>query len=240
MDIKGKTVLVTGSAGRVGKQIALYLAGKGANIIVHYLHSDAEARQTAAEIRKKRVKAIAVRADLTQEDEVAQLFAAGRKAFGRVDVLVNSAAAFRKTPLSKAAASDLDFFYQTNVRSGYLCSLLFARQARKGVIVNIGDWAAERPYMDYLPYLISKGAIPTMTRAFAKELAPGIRVNCILPGPVLLPRHIPAAEKREAIAGTLVQRAGSPLDIAQAVVFLIENEFVTGACLSVDGGRSCG
>ncbi|MBI4149514.1 SDR family oxidoreductase [Candidatus Woesearchaeota archaeon] len=238
MDIKGKTVLVTGSAGRVGKQIALFLAGKGADIVVHYLHSDAEAQRTAAEIRRKNVQAIAVRADLTQENDVAQLFAAARKSLGRVDVLVNSAAAYRKT--AHPAAADLDFFYQTNVRSGYLCSLSFAKQAKKGAIVNIGDWAIGRPYKNYLPYLISKGAIPTMTRAFAKELAPGIRVNCILPGPVLLPKGISAAERREAVAGTLVGHIGRPLDIAQAVAFLIENEFVTGACIHVDGGRSLG
>jgi len=118
-----------------------------------------------------------------------------------------------------------------------LMSLYFSRQTKKGAIINFGDWAVERPYTDYLPYLVSKGAIPTMTRAFAKELAPGIRVNCIMPGPILLPKDMPAAEKRKAINATLVGHVGSSVNVSQAIAHFIENDFITGVCLNVDGGR---
>lgn len=115
------------------------------------------------------------------------------------------------------------------------------QQAEGGVIVTIGDWAIVRPYPHYAAYFPSKGAIPTITRTFAVELArrnPAVRVNCILPGPVMLPENLPEHEVKGAIAGTLLKRAGSPENIAQAVVFLVENDYVTGVCLPVDGGRT--
>jgi pteridine reductase len=116
-----------------------------------------------------------------------------------------------------------------------------ADQPRGGAIVNIGDWATARPYPDYAAYFPSKGAIPTLTRDFAVELAarnPRIRVNAVLPGPVMLPKELSEAERAQAIAGTLVKREGSPQHVADAVAFLIGNDFVTGVCLPVDGGRT--
>jgi len=108
-------------------------------------------------------------------------------------------------------------------------------------MVTLGDWAVERPYLGYAAYFPSKGAIPAMTRSLAVELArrnPAIRVNCILPGPVMLPPDLSSEERREAIAGTLVRREGRPEHVAHAVLFLVENDFVTGVCLPVDGGRT--
>ena len=113
-------------------------------------------------------------------------------------------------------------------------------QEQGGAIVNIGDWAVERPYRDYSAYFISKAAIPTLTRMFAVELAPKVRVNAVLPGPVLLPESVSAEERRRAIAGTFLHRAGTPENIAQAVAALLENDFITGVCLPVDGGRTLG
>ena len=115
------------------------------------------------------------------------------------------------------------------------------RQPEGGCIVNLGDWAVARPYVGYAAYFPSKGAIPTLTRCLAVELAsrnPAVRVNCVLPGPVMLPPDLPAAERRQAIDGTLVKREGRPDNIAQAVLFFLDNDFVTGACLPVDGGRT--
>jgi pteridine reductase len=114
-------------------------------------------------------------------------------------------------------------------------------QPSGGTIVTIGDWAVARPYLDYGAYFISKGAIPTMTRMLAVELAhrnPAVRVNCIQPGPVLIPAGVSQAERDRAIAGTLVRREGRPEHIAQAVLFLVDNDFVTGVTLPVDGGRT--
>jgi pteridine reductase len=114
-------------------------------------------------------------------------------------------------------------------------------QPTGGAIVNIGDWATARPYLNYSAYFPSKGAIPTLTRDFAVELAsrnPRVRVNAVLPGPVMLPPDLPEAERQAAIAGTLVRREGTPQHVADAVLFLLENDFITGVCLPVDGGRT--
>jgi pteridine reductase len=115
-----------------------------------------------------------------------------------------------------------------------------AGQESGGAIVNIGDWATRRPYRDHSAYFVSKGAIPTLTRLFAIELAPRVRVNAVLPGPVMLPENLSEEDRRRAIAGTLVGRPGRPENVAQAVVSLIENDFITGVCLPVDGGRTLG
>jgi pteridine reductase len=114
-------------------------------------------------------------------------------------------------------------------------------QPEGGAIVTIGDWAIARPYPDYAAYFPSKGAIPTMTRSLAVEFAlrnPSVRVNCILPGPAMLPHDLSPDQRQRSIAGTLVRREGRPEHIAHAVVFLVENDFVTGVCLPVDGGRT--
>jgi pteridine reductase len=113
-----------------------------------------------------------------------------------------------------------------------------AEQEGGGAIVNIGDWAAERPYHNYSAYFVSKGAIPTLTRMFAVELAPRVRVSAVLPGPVLFPDDVSDEHRQRAIAGTLLGRVGRPENVAQAVAFLIENDFITGVCLPVDGGRT--
>jgi pteridine reductase len=167
-----------------------------------------------------------------------------RRHFGRLDLLVNSAAIWAPTPLALTAADDVRRFFEVNTVSTFVCcqhaGLLMAEQPTGGAIVNIGDWAVERPYRDYSAYFVAKGAIPTLTRMFAVELAPRVRVNAVLPGPVLVPEELPATVRERAIAGTLVQRAGRPENIAQAVLFLAENDFVTGVCLPVDGGRTIG
>jgi pteridine reductase len=115
------------------------------------------------------------------------------------------------------------------------------RQPEGGAIVTIADWAIARPYPRYAAYFLSKGAIPTLTRAMAVEFAgrnPAVRVNCILPGPVMLPADLSEAEVKGAVAGTLLKRPGRPENVAHAVVFLVENDYVTGVCLPVDGGRT--
>jgi pteridine reductase len=142
-------------------------------------------------------------------------------------------------------AADVRFFFETNTLGTFLCcqqaGLAMARQAEGGCIITLGDWAVVRPYLDYAAYFPSKGAIPTLTRCLAVELGsrnPNVRVNCIMPGPVLLPPDLPAAERQQAINATLVKREGRAENIAQAVLFFIDNDFVTGTCLPVDGGRT--
>jgi pteridine reductase len=115
-----------------------------------------------------------------------------------------------------------------------------AEQDSGGAIVNLGDWATRRPYRNYGAYFVSKGAIATLTRLFAVELAPRVRVNAVLPGPVMLPENLSEKERQRSIAGTLLKREGRPENVAQAVSFLLRNDFVTGVCLPVDGGRTIG
>ncbi len=148
-------------------------------------------------------------------------------------------------PLETTTADHLRAAWEVDVLATFLCcqraGAVMVRQPEGGSIVTIGDWAVARPYPDYAAYLTAKGSIPAMTRVFAVELArrnPAVRVNCILPGPVMLPPDLPAKEREAAIAGTLVRREGRPEHVAHAVLFLIENDFVTGVCLPVDGGRS--
>jgi pteridine reductase len=157
---------------------------------------------------------------------------------------VNNAASWSPTPLATTAADDVRRFFEVNTLSTFVCcqqaGLIMSEQPAGGAIVNVGDWAVERPYRNYGAYFISKGAIPTLTRMFAVELAPRVRVNAVLPGPVLLPESVSAADRRRAVEGTLLGRAGRPENVALAVAALLENDFITGACLPVDGGRTLG
>jgi pteridine reductase len=241
-----RVALVTGSGKRrVGRYVAEALAGRGHAVAVHYRSSAAEAVEAVADLRARGVDADVFAADLTDERSVAALVAGVLARFGRLDVLVNCAAAFRSKPLEEVTAADVRFYFETNTVSTFLCSqqagLAMVKQPEGGCIVTLGDWAVTRPYTGYAAYFPSKGAIPTLTRVLAVELGsrnPNVRVNCILPGPVLLPPDLPEAERRQAINATLVKREGRPENIAQAVLFFLDNDFVTGACLPVDGGRT--
>ena len=161
--------------------------------------------------------------------------------------LVNCAAIYAPLPLEEVTADEVRKYFEVNTLGTFVCcqhaGLKMAAQESGGVIVNIGDWAIARPYAGYAAYFPSKGAIPALTRMFAVELSqrnPQVRVNAILPGPVIFPRDMPEAEREAVIAATLVKRAGTPQNIAQAVLFFVENDFVTGVCLPVDGGRTLG
>ena len=165
--------------------------------------------------------------------------------FDRLDVLVNAAAAWKSKRLEDVTAGDVRGYFETNTLGTFLCcqqaGLAMVRQPEGGSIITIGDWATVRPYTNYAAYFPSKGAIPTLTRVMAVELGtrnPHVRVNCIMPGPVLLPPDLPPAEREQAINATLVKREGKPENIALAVLHFIDNDFVTGVCLPVDGGRT--
>lgn len=244
--VQSKVALVTGSGKRrVGWHVAEALAARGCALAIHYNRSQMEAEETVAHFRGRGVEAIGVQADLTDEQAVRRLIEQTLTHFGRLDVLVNCAAAWRSKRLEDITAADVRHFFETNTLGTFLCSqqagLAMVRQPTGGCIVTLGDWAVTRPYVNYAAYFPSKGAIPTLTRTLAVELGsrnPAVRVNCILPGPVFLPPDLPEAERRQAIDATLVKREGRPENIAQAVLFFLDNDFVTGACLPVDGGRT--
>jgi len=241
-----KVALVTGSARRrLGWHVADALARRGYAIVIHYNTSAAEARESVREFASRGIKAIAVGADLSDEQQVRHLVGQTLKQFGRIDVLVNVAATWKSRRLEDVTADDVRRYFEANTLGTFLCcqqaGLAMVNQPEGGSIVTFGDWAIERPYLNYSAYFPSKGAIPTLTRCLAVELAsrnPRVRVNCVLPGPVMLPPDLPAAEREKAINSTLVKREGQPENVVQAVLHFIDNDFVTGACLPVDGGRT--
>ncbi|MBN1395244.1 MAG: SDR family oxidoreductase [Pirellulales bacterium] len=240
-----KLALITGSGKRrVGNCIARTLAGRGYDIAVHYNRSAAEARQTVDELQRQGIRAEAFQADVTDEAEVERLFNAVLDSFERIDVLVTAAAVWERKRLEEVTADDVRRQFDVNTLGTFLfcrrAGLIMVEQPSGGSIVTIGDWASARPYVDYSAYFAGKGAIPTITRVFAVEFARrnrAVRVNCILPGPVMLPEHLSEHEVKGAVAGTLLKRPGKPENVAQAVLMLVENDYVTGICLPVDGGR---
>jgi pteridine reductase len=236
--------LVTGGAVRVGQSIVRELAVRGYCVAVHANTSLDRAQELVSELAENGHAAAAFGADLRDEDATRAMIDRARRHFGRLDALVNSAATWSPTPLESVMADDVRRLFEVNTLSTFVCcqhaGQIMMEQATGGAIVNIGDWAVERPYRNHSAYFVSKGAIPTLTRMFAVELAPRVRVNAVLPGPVLLPESVSEADRRRAIAGTLLNRAGRPENIAEAVAALLQNDFITGACLPVDGGRTLG
>ncbi len=241
-----RVALVTGSGKqRIGFHVAEALADRGYRLALHYHTSAAEANEAVALLKQKCADVVAFEADLRDEHAVRRLIDDLLQRFGRLDVLVNCAAIWERKRLEDVTADDVRRHFEANALSTFLCArragLAMVKQPEGGVIINMGDWAEVRPYLDYAAYFPSKGAVAAITRSLAVELAsrnPRVRVNCILPGPVMLPDDLTAAEKAQAIEGTLVKREGTPQHIAQAVLSLIENDFITGVCLPVDGGRT--
>ncbi len=245
--MSAKVALVTGSGKRrVGLHVAEALAARGYAIAVHYNTSENEANETATSLEARfGVMAVPLQADLADEAAVRELVNATLDFFGHIDALINCAAIWNRKALEDVTAADVREHFDANLLGTFLtcqhAGLAMVKQPTGGCIVNIGDWADARPYKDYAAYFPSKAAIPGLTRVFAVELGtrnPNVRVNAVLPGPVMLPPEVGAAEREEVIAGTLVKREGSPAHVAAAVLHFLDNDFVTGTCLQVDGGRS--
>ena len=240
--------LITGSgAPRIGNCIARTLFARGYRVVLHARESIADAHTTADELDAGGSDTLVLSGDLTDESEAYSVVDRARDHFGRLDVLVNSAASWNSRPLEETTAEDLRDHFEANTVASFLCAqragLIMSGQSHGGAIINLGDWATVRPYLDYAAYFPSKGAIPTMTRSLAVELSSRnsrIRVNAVLPGPAMLPGTLSQTEHKKAIHATLLQKAGRPEDIANAVAFLAESTFITGVSLPVDGGRSIG
>ena len=239
MTLDGRIVLVTGGAKRLGQAIALALGRRGAKIAFSYRTSAREAQATRRLLEQAGAETLAVKADVSRAQDVERLMAQVGRRFGRLDVLVNSASNFFRTPWARVREQDWDAALDANLKGPFLTALYGSRLMRRGgKIINIADWAGLRPYKHYLPYCVSKGGVIALTKALAKELAPRIQVNAIAPGPILPPPGMGPAERRRIAARVPLQRWGSPQDIAQTVLFLIEGtDFMTGSVVFVDGGQ---
>jgi NAD(P)-dependent dehydrogenase (short-subunit alcohol dehydrogenase family) len=241
MELEGKVAVVTGAARRVGRAIALALAERGAELVLHYKESERAAQDLLAHAKRLGGKPVAVRADLAQRAEVGRIVQAALEAFGRLDVLVNSASVFSRTPLATVTEADWDHALAVNLTAPFLlCRAAGAamREQGRGKIVNLADIGATRVWADYLPYCVSKAGLVALTRGLAKALAPAVQVNAIAPGVVLLPEATGAEERERARQRIPLQRLGTAEEVAHSVLYLIENDFVTGTVLTLDGGQS--
>lgn len=240
MEIQGKTALVTGGAHRVGKAMVLALAGAGANIVINYHVSTAEAEATAQEVRGLGVGALAIQCDISVPAQVQSMVARAASEFGGVDILINSASWFQKTPFPMDDFRDWHRVFDILVHGSLYCANYTAPlmvASGEGAIINILDSFAWRPQRDFAAHSVGKAGLLALTRTLALELAPQVRVNAVSPGPVLPPPGY-SQEKQDRIAKrTLLQRWGTPQDVAEAALFLVRAAYITGEFITVDGGE---
>lgn len=242
--VQAPVILVTGGARRVGAEIVRTLHGAGASIALHYRHSAAEAERLAAELDIARPgSAVSVGGDLGVDGVPERIAQAVLARYGRIDGLVNNASSFFPTEVGRIDRAAWDDLIGSNLKGPLFLSQALAPALRetRGAIVNIVDIHAEQPLRHYLLYSVAKSGLAGLTRALALELAPEVRVNGVSPGPIDWPEdgQFPPAERERIVAHTLLQRIGSPADIALTVRFLmLDAPYITGQILAVDGGRS--
>ena len=239
MELGGRVALVTGAGHRVGRALAVALGGRGMRVAVHYRGAEQGAAETCRLVESAGGEAHAFPADLAEPDAPAALVAAAAAHFGALDVLVNSAAVMQRTPVGEVTPAQWDAMFALNLRAPFFAAQAAAHAMgeRGGAIVNLADLAAFETWPAYVPHGISKAGVVQMTRALAHALAPRVRVNAIAPGVVLLPEGWNADAADRLRSTTPLARNGSPDDVARAMLYLLDADFVTGETLVVDGGR---
>ena len=241
MDLNGKVALVTGGAKRLGRTIVHALAERGCQLVVHYHTSQADAEETLNELHTSGHEAIVLQADITKEADVENMIKQAVERFGRIDVLVNNAAVFYRTPIDTVTFDDWEQIINVNLTGTFLCAHKIGLRMREwgwGHIINMADVAGQRPWADYIPYSVSKACVLAFSQGLAMELAPKVMVNAVVPGPMLFQDDTPTEVQQREIEKTLVKHAGTPEEVAKLVVFVAESDFSTGSVFSVDGGRS--
>jgi pteridine reductase len=241
---KAQVVLITGAGRRIGAEIARFLHAQGMNVVLHHYQSEKEAKALCAALNKQRKNsAVIAQADLSIFDHLSQLIQKTIEFWGYLDVVVNNASVFYKTKIGKVNSDAWDELMDTNLKAPFfLAQAAFPYLAkRQGCIVNIADRHATYPLRDYSAYCISKAGLVMLTQALARELAPDVRVNAISPGSIVWPEgrnNLSKAVQKKIISRIALQRQGNVLDIAKAVLFLIEEaNYTTGQTIVVDGGR---
>lgn len=241
MELDDRVVLITGGARRIGQALARALARRQARVAFSYRTSAAEAIRTQRLLEAEGAEVLAIQADISRDADVRRLIKRIRRRFGRLDILINSAANFHRTPFASLSEHDWDVAMDTNLKGSFLCALHGSRLMLRGgggKIINVADWSSVRPYRDYLPYCVSKAGVIGLTKALAKELAPRIQVNAIAPGPILPPSDLSVPARARIARRVPLRRWGSPTDITNTVLFLIEGtDFMTGSTIFVDGGQ---
>jgi pteridine reductase len=237
--LTGRVALVTGAGKRLGRAVALRLAQEGADVALHYRSSQADADETAAEISTMGGRAVTFGADLCSVEEIRRLVAEMGAEFGRLDILVNSAANFLPGSVISTTEQSWDASLDTNVKAPFFCAQAAAPLLKrsKGTIINFADTGGLLGWPGYIPHSISKAGVIMLTRVLARALAPEVRVNAIAPGTITMPGDPPEWEQ-EFIKLAPLRRTGKPEEIADAVMYLIGAEFLTGHTLVIDGGRT--
>jgi len=239
MKLSGKVALVTGAGKRLGRAVALQLASQGADVAVHYGKSEEEASTVAGEIEATGRRSIAMRAELTRVEEIRGLVQRVAHEFGRIDVLVNSAANFLPSSVISTTEEIWDASLDTNVKGPFFLAQAAAPWLRRsnGVIVNFADTGGILGWPGYIAHSVSKAGMIMLTKTLAKALAPEVRVNAIAPGTITMPGDPPEWEQ-EFVKIAPLKKSGSPDDIAEAVSYLVSAKFLTGHVLVLDGGRT--
>jgi NAD(P)-dependent dehydrogenase (short-subunit alcohol dehydrogenase family) len=238
--LAGKVALVTGAAKRIGRNVALRLASEGADVIVNYRSSRAEAGEVVAQILASGRRAVAIQGDVGKRADVLAMFATVEKGFGRLDILVNNAGMFFAAKFEELTEEQWDTIQNTNLKSQFLCSQAAApmlRRSGQGRIINFASLGGLLAWPAYTHYCVSKAGVIMLTRCLARALAPEITVNAIAPGTISFPGDSPDLAE-DFIRRAPLHRTGTPKDIEDAVVFLAQSAFVTGQVIVVDGGRS--
>jgi pteridine reductase len=242
MDIKNKIVLITGGAVRIGRAISLKMAEMGAQVFCHYHKSKDAANALKEECEKKGLSVHLLQADLTKIKSAELLIQKVIDQAGSIDILINNAAIFFSTPLGTITETQWDQLFNLNLKAVFFCSQKagqFMYKKGNGKIINIGDASGEKIWPGYIPYSLTKNGLIAMTKGMAKALAPNVLVNCINLGPILFPENYNEEQKEKALSTTLLKRQGKPADVVEAVRFLlIDTDYITGATINLDGGKS--
>ncbi len=243
MELEGKTALITGGAKRVGRGITLAFARAGANVVINYNSSATGAEETAAEAEALGVRALPIQASVSDYEQVGSMVAQAADHFGTIDVLVNNASSFEADPLP---TNDLSVWHQsidTLVHGPFYCANQVAPVMIKGgggAIISIGDLSAFEPWPGFAGHAVGKGAILSLTRQLALELAPTIRASAVVPGPALRPDDYDDETYQRVADDTLLDRWGTPEEMAEAALFLARADYITGEVITVDGGQRFG
>ena len=237
--IAGKVALVTGAAKRLGRAAAVRLAEDGADVVVHYRSSQLEAQGAVKEIEKLGRRSVAIGADVSSVAETKRLIDEAGKYFGRLDILVNSAANFFPASMISTTEQVWDAALDTNLRAPFFCAQAAAAWLRRtqGVIINFADTGGLLGWPGYIPHSVSKAGVIMLTKVLAKALAPEVRVNAIAPGTITMSGD-PGEWEAEFIRRAPLHRTGTTDDVADAVMYLVNAKFMTGHVLMLDGGRT--